>query len=110
MYRTANNGYGTQWVATDGKHPGARDAPNTKYSEVADYEKQKKTGLKQLKARIGREMAVVDQEVFDPSMGKSTISNFPTKAEEMKYPEHMTAGATNPMYLSANREYGRVQP
>jgi hypothetical protein len=46
MYRTANNHYGTNWVATDGKHPAARDAPNTKYEEVADYEKQKKTGLK----------------------------------------------------------------
>lgn len=111
MYRTANNSYGTQWASTDQKKPPTQvDVKVPKYQEVADGQRQLYSGLKKLKAQTAAQFATEDSYVFDPAMGGSLNRPFPVTSEEIRYPPNQIKGNENPMYISANREYGRLQP
>ena len=117
MHTTSNGDYGKPWVSTLGKAPLVSDVPIKNYREVAETDLMQKTGLKILKAKIMREKVIEDLEsgepepyVYDPCVQFPKVVELKVKAEEMVYPESGLQGTQNPMYMTRNREYGRVKP
>ena len=110
MYRTANNQYGTTWRTTGDKPPTHQEVKVPTYNEVADGQRQLYSGIKKLKAETAKQNATEDSYAFDPAMGGSLQRPFPVRSDEIRYPPNQIKGSENPMYISANREYGRLQP
>ncbi|OMJ70221.1 hypothetical protein SteCoe_31851 [Stentor coeruleus] len=116
-YTTTNGEYGKPWVSTQGQHPLKTQSEIKNYREVAESDLMQKTGLKILKAKIMREKLIEDLEngepepyTYDPCVQYPKVVEFKIKAEEIKYPSPGLEGTQNPMYMTRNREYGRVQP
>jgi Domain of unknown function (DUF4490) len=117
-FTTSNGDYGKSWLSTEnGKHPLSKEVEIKSYKQVAETDLMQKTGLKILKAKIMREKLIEDLErnepepyVYDPCVQYPKVVELKVKAEDMIYPKPGLEGTQNPMYMTRNREYGRVQP
>lgn len=116
-YTTSNGDYGKPWVSTSGRNPLSNESGVKNYREVSEMDLMQKTGLKILKAKIMREKVIEDLEngepeayTYDPCMLYPQVVELKVKAEDMHYPESGLAGTQNPMYMTRNREYGRLHP
>lgn len=116
-FTTTNGEYGRGWVSTKGKNPVGKDTDVMNYRQVAETDLMQKTGLKLLKAKVMRDKVIEDLEngepeayVYDPCVLYPKVTEPRTKAEDMVYPESGLQGTQNPMYMTRNREYGRVKP
>ena len=116
-YATSNGDYGRPWISTSGKNPASIESEIKSYREVSEMNLMQKTGLKILKAKIMREKVIEDLENgepdphhYDPCVQYPKVVSLKVKAEDMVYPEPGLEGTQNPMYMTRNREYGRLHP
>lgn len=117
MHTTSNGEYGKPWISIQGKNPHQETSEIKNYRGVAETDLMQKTGLKILKAKIMREKLVEDLErgepephFYDPCVQYPKVETLKVKAEDMVYPSPGLQGTQNPMYMTRNREYGRVKP